>query len=399
MTPGDLTDADQNWRFPGCPEPPDWHLDWASLVERFPWLAALADCQQDPQWHAEGNVLIHVGMVIQELIALQRWRALPPVERHALFAAALLHDVGKPSTTEESAGHIRSPAHAIRGTRMARTILATDPSFGQSTQQPAIPFSVRELIVGLVWHHGLPGNFLARRNPERAVISASMNSRLDLLPILAIADARGRISQQPSDQLDRIALFEEFCLECQCLDGPREFASDHSRFVYFRTPDAHPTLQVYDSSRFEVVVLSGLPGTGKDHWAREHANGRPIVSLDHWRQRLQVDPGDNQGPVIAAARQQAREFLRQQHSFIWNATNVTRVVRDPLISLCADYHARLRIVYCEAPLPTIRGRNTQRGHSDEKTQVPWKVISKMVDHLDVPNLTEAHQVDYRLSGW
>mgnify|MGYP002626464696 CR=1 FL=1 len=85
-----------DWRFPFCPHPPAWTLDWDEIERALPEIRALADCPQDPQWHAEGNVGIHTRMVCEQLVELERWRALTEVERQIVFCAALFPDVAKP---------------------------------------------------------------------------------------------------------------------------------------------------------------------------------------------------------------------------------------------------------------------------------------------------------------
>lgn len=58
------------WRCVGCPEGPDWRVDMDALVASCPWLEPLGECPQDPIFHAEGDVLTHLGMVLRELAAL-----------------------------------------------------------------------------------------------------------------------------------------------------------------------------------------------------------------------------------------------------------------------------------------------------------------------------------------
>ena len=95
------------WSFPYCPSDVydglrlrNWSIDWSALEAKFDWLRSLADCPQDPRYHAEGNVLIHTKLVCEALVALPQWQALPATERSVLFAAALLHDVAKPASTQ-----------------------------------------------------------------------------------------------------------------------------------------------------------------------------------------------------------------------------------------------------------------------------------------------------------
>jgi predicted kinase len=373
----------ERWSFPLCPTPPDWRLQWER--ERFDWLRAMQGVPQDPLYHAEGDVLTHTRMVAEALIALDEWRALPPEERAALFAAALLHDVAKPAcTVVEFDGKITSKRHARKGELLAREILWR----GIGLEAPA-PFALREQIVKLVRHHGLPLWLLEKSSPEWAVIEASQMICLDRLALLAEVDVRGRTCADQQELLERIDLFRAFAQEQQCYTGPRSFPSAHSRFLFFRSEGRSPDYAAYDDTRCEVVLMSGLPGAGKDRWIREHLPDWPLISLDRLRQDLKISPEEQQGPVIQAAREQARELLRKQQSFVWNATNVTRLLRSQLIDFFAAYHARVHIVYVEVPFDSILRRNAARPHP-----VPEAVIYHLLRKLEVPDLTEAHVVEW-----
>jgi predicted kinase len=87
------------------------------------------------------------------------------------------------------------------------------------------------------------------------------------------------------------------------------------------------------------------------------------------------------------AKERARTHLRRQQSFVWNATNVTRALRSQLIDFFTAYRARVRIVYVETPFPTLLRRNEHRQHP-----VPEAVIAKLAGKLELPDLTEAHEV-------
>ncbi|OWK43990.1 polyA polymerase related protein [Fimbriiglobus ruber] len=361
-------------------------MDMPALIDTFPWLRPLGECPQDPIFHAEGDVLTHLGMVLNELAALPAFRELPEPDRHVVFAGTLLHDIAKPACTRiEDDGRVRSPGHAVKGVYHARRILADDPAFGDH----GTPFEVREQILALVRWHGLPANYLDKPHAARDVIRASLTTRFDLLTILADADHRGRVCTVGNDTQDRIGLFPEFCREWECWSSPRAFANDHSRFAYFRTESAHPTLHRFDDTRAEVVVVCGLPGSGKTTWAATHAPDVPAISLDDIRAELDVSPGDNQSGVVVVAYDRAKEFLRAGTSFVWNTTNVSRMLRGKIIDLAAAYNARVRIVYLEPSIAEIRWRN--RGRT---ARVPESVWERLFDKLDVPTAAEAHRVEY-----
>lgn len=363
-----------------CPQPPDWKLDWPTLHDRYPWIQALDGCPQDPIYHAEGDVGIHVRLVCEALIAADAWRTLPDADRGTLFLAALFHDVGKPDCTRTDAdGRISSRGHSRRGAIMARRIL----------WRLGLPFAQREAVTALVRWHQVPYHLLEGNDAQRRAITVSQTARCDHLAILAEADVRGRVCHDQQRLLDNVSLFAEYCREEGCLTTPRPFPSDHARFVYFQNAGRHSDAPVHDDCRGEVVLMSGLPGAGKDHWIRSHLPDWPVVSLDAIRGELDVEPTDEQGAVIQHARDLARQHLRAGRSFVWNATSLTRQLRELSIRLFADYRARVRIIYREVPAERLLRQNGQR-----PAPVPRAVIERMLDRWETPDRTEAHQVDW-----
>lgn len=373
------------WVFPLCPEPPAFVVDWDALLERYGWLTTLAGCPQDPTYHAEGDVLTHTRMVAESLVEDEVWRELDPSTRSIVFAAALLHDIAKPMTTERQDGRITSPRHASKGARVAQNLLYQ----GWSSGNLPVPTDARQRIVLLVRYHGLPLWLLDSSDMQRAVITSGAAVRNDLIALLARADARGRICDGQTDLLERIDLFREFCQENRCWSAPYPFASDHSRFEYFRTALRSPSYEAYDGTRCEAVLMSGLPGAGKDTWIASNLPQWSVISLDALRIEMGIEPKEPQGAVVQRAREMARDYLRRSQNFIWNATNTTRQMRAGLINLFASYQARIRIVYVETTWTELLRRNQSREHP-----VPIDIIRKLADQLDVPDQTEAHQVDW-----
>jgi predicted kinase len=362
-----------------CPAPPHWTLTWADIRDTFPWIRRMARVPQDWEHHREGDVETHTRMAAEALTAMPEWRDRPVAERVRLFAAVLLHDVAKPFCTQVTPDAITAHGHSRLGDLITRRVL----------WELDTPPAWREHVAALVRHHQIPFWALERDDLERIAFRASLLARNDDLVLLAKADILGRICTDATALIDNVDLYAEYCAEQSCLSTPRQFPSDHARFMYFRTPGRDPDYAAYDDTRLTLTVLSGLPGVGKDHWTRTHRPTTPVVSLDRLRTELKVKPTADQGTVIAAAHDKARQHLRAGESFVWNATNMTRQIREQTIGLAAAYKARIEVISLEAPMTVIQARNATRPEP-----VPAAVIERLANKWEAPDPTEAHTVHW-----
>ncbi|MDO4878559.1 MAG: AAA family ATPase [Neisseria sp.] len=370
------------WAFPLFnPQRP---IDWQALEARFDWFAAMRGVPQDRIWHAEGDVFTHTKMVCEALLELAEFQNLPAQEQHILFAAALLHDVEKRTTTrEETIGgipRIISPKHAKKGEYTARKILYTDL---------AAPFAIREQIAKLVRLHGLPLWAIEKNDPEKAAISASLNVSLQHLALLAEADILGRICADQNDILLRIDLFRELARENNCLEQAYPFADNLTRFDYLNRGGGRPDYIPFDTTTFEAHIMCALPGSGKDTFISRHLNDIPALSLDDIRRKHKISPGDKQGTgkVVQLAREEAKSLLRRQQTFVFNATNITAAIRGKWLDLFHQYGARVKIHYIEVPYSRLLSQNRNREHA-----VPEKVLNDLLNKLEMPGFEEAREI-------
>jgi putative nucleotidyltransferase with HDIG domain len=357
----------------------DTALGWA---RNQPWASQMAVCQQDAQWHAEGDVWTHTLMVCEQLEKLEDWPTLTREEQLVLLFTGLLHDAGKPATTlvEPETGRIRSPKHSLAGSEIARRVL----------RELACDLETRESIARLVRYHGRPPYLLEKENPECEVLSLSWLVSNRLLYLFALADTRGRQAAEMSRPEDNLHLWKLLAQEQGCFDSPYAFANDQARFLFYRNQLNSLHYVPHEDYRCRVILMSGLPGAGKDTWLERSQPGLPMVSLDEIRSGLDVEPTDNQGEVVQAAREQCREHLRAGRDFAFNATNLTFPMRQRWIGLFADYAARIEIVYLEPPLRIILEQNRQR-----VCRVPENVMQRLVDKTEPPTITEAHALQMR----
>ncbi len=353
----------------------DKEIQW-KIVHQSAWWKAMQSCEQDQQHHGEGNVANHTQLVVQELENQLDFQFLPERDKKILRLAALLHDCGKPATTRiDEQGQITSHGHARVGSVIARRLLY---------QQNVDPI-LREEVCSLVRWHMRPGHFLSAEDPTRVALTIAQTTRCDHLTRLAEADTRGRIAPNTDDALVRVGLFGEFCRERGVWSAPFNFASDHSRFLYFRTPGRDPHYEAFDDTRGQLTLMCGLPGSGKDTWIKQNLPDLPVISLDALRKELKIAASDPQEPVAFAAMERARVFLRAGQDFIWNATNLRHELRVRPVGLAADYNFRVKIIYREAPFTKLFAQNKNRA-----TAVPEAVMHKYIDRWEMPSLTECH---------
>lgn len=351
-------------------------IQWP-LVENLPWALDMQACMQDPIWHAEGDVWTHTRMVANALFDLPNYQALKPAERDIVMLSALLHDVAKPQTTREEDGRIVSPKHAVIGEQVARHILWD------------MPLVQREQVCSLIRMHGVPLWSMHKTNPLSTVLGSSLRVPNAWTAMLAEADIIGRTATGKEEKFEQIALFKAYSEEQQCLHDAYTFHNEHSKFGFFFTNANYPA-QLFDDTTFEVIILCGLPGSGKDTYAAQL--DMPIISLDDIRTQLHISHQDKdaQGRVAQEAYQKARTYAARKQSFIWNSTNLRRDFRQRIIRTLAPYHARFHICYLETSWQNVLRRRRDDIHirrlTDMRAQLEW------------PLPTEAHRISYFLDG-
>ena len=134
-----------------------------------------------------------------------------------------------------------------------------------------------------------------------------------------------------------------------------------------------------------MLVLCGLPGTGKSHFARELSRHIPFLSLgsDHLRKTLVSHPTYSREEhlrVFVAAHLLLEELLREGWQVIFDATNLTERIRHPLYDMAARLRVPLALVWFTAPLGTVRRRLADRESGrayDNYSDAGWPVYCRL----------------------
>jgi len=137
-------------------------------------------------------------------------------------------------------------------------------------------------------------------------------------------------------------------------------------------------------NRQKIIVLVGLPGSGKSSYA-ERLGVIPISS-DLMRQLLADDPTDQSlhERVFNCMRYLLRHRLAIRRPVTYmDATHLTPAERQPYIEIAAWYGCDVEAVFFDVPLEVCMERNRQRARV-----VPEEAMRLMAEKLVPPRLEE-----------
>ena len=191
-----------------------WLKEIGRLKDVLPELAATVGTIQAPEYHPEGDVFEHTMQAVDAAAQMQYEN--DHIKLIVLYAA-LCHDLGKVSTTEQqSDGRITSLGHAEKGADLARSMMKRI-----SENKDLI-----DAIIKLVKYHMTPLQFIDNdASPaayKRLANKLAPHASLALLCDLALADKRGRNpeSHEPlKDMYEDIEKFKQRAHNAQVLEA------------------------------------------------------------------------------------------------------------------------------------------------------------------------------------
>ena len=137
-----------------------------------------------------------------------------------------------------------------------------------------------------------------------------------------------------------------------------------------------------------LIVLTGLPGTGKTYFAGELQKrfSLRVLESDRLRKILVPHPKYTSGEsarLFAACHLLIEEYLGQGRLVLFDATNLTEQFRQPLYLIAQRTSASLVLLRFTAPQEIVRQRLADRAagmHTEGHSDAGWLIYSRMYPH-------------------
>ena len=145
-----------------------------------------------------------------------------------------------------------------------------------------------------------------------------------------------------------------------------------------------------------LIVMSGLPGTGKSHLAHQLAAllDYIVIASDSVRKTLVRNPKYNSNEhyrVFRASHTYVNELLERRFGVIFDATNLNSHAINPLRRIANQTKSDFSIIRCVAPEQVIEARLIKRteGQDDFESDADWRIYNMLK-----PNQKEIENCDY-----
>jgi len=131
-----------------------------------------------------------------------------------------------------------------------------------------------------------------------------------------------------------------------------------------------------------LIVVSGLPGTGKSYFCSKLAERLPFITLESDALRKVLFSSltyslQESSRLFQACHRLIEQLLRRGFSLILDATNLSERHREYFYSIADHLDVKLVLVWVEAPPQLVRERLKDRRNEETKSDADWVVYQKM----------------------
>jgi|SRR5665213_608493 len=369
-------------------------VDLFQYVDEIPELKLLRCCEQSPQHHAEGNVLIHCNMAGQIVLQLMEAEQIAPKYQTLLYIATLLHDIGKPSTSVFNAkkNKITAYGHDTAGVLIANEFLRK--------YFPEFHYAQREIITRLIEHHMEPRLWMKDGTAsvtKLKMLSLAVNTKL--LYVLSQADTLGRTCNDMGSSMLLLEMFKQNCEDIGIWDKqyrvPLATHLDNASYSLARwnilMHKAPEEIDTYEAAQelmiqppkpnFQLMLLIGAPGSGKSTVREQLVALYPdlkVLSMDDRRKELTGDANNQSknSEVFSWQQRELHKAMEARQNTLIDATNSSRKLRRVLWDIARANGALCSAIYFDLPLATLHERNAAR-----EKRVPDNVVERFYNTM------------------
>ena len=332
----------------------------------------LKDIKQSKRWHKEGNAWNHTILVAKEMYKIinNQLANIPLNDKKVLMIAALCHDLGKATTTyfddNDKEWHCKN--HGLAGERITRNLIFDEKDYW-----------MREEICWLVRWHMQFHHFLNKGHKERfeeLTRLAQGNSTIEKLLWLNFADSLGSKSKENSIESveERFNEIKDLAVANRCFSRPYK--------------------QFTNKSNFNMYIMIGVPGSGKDTYIQKFLPNLESISRDDIREemthgniqgrKIQLDT-TKESIVTDIVNSRIKACCEKGTSFIINQTNMKKRYRTELKETAFKYGTP-NIIYVYVEAPSIELCKERRGHGK------WdSIIDRMWGDFEFPDRSECNE--------
>lgn len=344
--------------------------NWETFEKTFP---EMTTCEHSKRWHKCGSPLNHTKLVTYEM-----QKKLEGQEKNEhyfiMMCAAMLHDIGKPSTTywDENKKDWCCKSHGEAGERLLRNTFKKENML------------LREKVAYMVRYHMLlhytPKQPKERQRRDFNTLLNGFMSFEDML-ILNECDMRGSINEDNNEEniSNHISSLKELYKEY--------FPMNKWKYV--------------DSRTSKMYVMIGVPGSGKSTYAKniqenEKIKGAfemPIISRDVVRIELGIcAEGEKclgnkkqENMITTIIEEKIKTWASMGVSFIVDNTSLKRKYRELYLKYIEPYDVAPVYIYVEAP-------SLEENFKRREGQVDNAIIQGMWDSMDFPSRDECYEM-------
>ena len=322
------------------------------------YMDLMRSTEQNPKYHAEGNVLNHTLLVLGEFYELAGQGILSESEKEVLYWAALLHDIGKPSVTHWDGFTWRARGHEAAGIPIARNILMQ--------QKDISPFQRQRILDLVKWHH-LPLQMGLKQAPISAYENVAFQTDIRLLSLFALMDLQGRICENASQIQDLLYNFTEIIVP-KILQTWGSFQEIQTRFHACcpliknqiwsalqaqqndRIFSLLSTGRLLSSPRCKCLISVGVPRSGKSRFIQQAYKGFPTYH--------ETGLGTMEGKLSQGLKDFLSTHLSYGQTVVVDGCHLDVRMRRKIADFVRRYDTEIQYLYFERSLSEILKLNT-----------------------------------------